>query len=235
MLGIGNKLRRRLFKFKKRYDGLCTCLIAPMLTTCQLGTPTILINNAGMVNGKPLLELSIEAIERSIQTNLLAHFYTLKAFLPGMLRKGHGTVVTISSVIGITGAAQLTDYAATKAGITAMHKSLVAELRSHPDIKTVLVTPGQLSTPLFEGVRTPSNFFAPIVEPVEIAKEVIKAIESGSSAEIASPLYARWIDWMNVMPVGVQYILRRASGIDVAMKSFVGRSGGSENKETQKI
>jgi short-subunit dehydrogenase len=171
------------------------------------------------------LDLPIEDIEHSIHVNILAHFYTLKAFLPGMLRKGCGTIVTISSVIGQTGAAQLTDYAAAKAGLTAMHKSITAELRAYPEIKTILVTPGQLSTPLFAGVKTPSNFFAPIVEPVEVAKGVIAAIEGGSSAELAMPVYARWIEWLNVLPVGLQRIARWASGVDVAMKGFVGRTG----------
>lgn len=148
-----------------------------------------------------------------------------------MIRKGCGTIVTISSVIGQTGAAQLTDYAAAKAGLTAMHTSLTAELRAYPEIKTIMVTPGQLSTPLFAGVKTPSNFFAPIVEPVEVAKEVIAAIEGGSSAELAMPVYARWIEWLNVLPVGIQRIARWASGVDVAMKDFVGRAGADLNEK----
>jgi NAD(P)-dependent dehydrogenase (short-subunit alcohol dehydrogenase family) len=102
----------------------------------QLGTPTILINNAAIVNGKPLLDLSLDEIDRNFRVNLLSHFYTTKTFLPGMLRAGQGTIVTISSVIGQIGAAQLTDYAAAKAGITALHKSLAAELKSTPEIKT---------------------------------------------------------------------------------------------------
>jgi NAD(P)-dependent dehydrogenase (short-subunit alcohol dehydrogenase family) len=181
-----------------------------------------------MVNGKTLLETPIEALERGIQVNLLAHFYTLKAFLPGMLREGRGTIVTVSSVIGQTAAARLTDYAAAKAGLTAMHRSLAAELRAYPFIKMILVTPGQLSTPLFEGVKTPSNFFAPIVEPVEVLKDMIAAIESGSSEELALPLYARWIEWLNVLPVGVQRIARWAAGVDEAMKDYVGRDGPAQ-------
>jgi short-subunit dehydrogenase len=191
----------------------------------QLGTPTILINNAGIVNGKRLLDLALDEIDNNFRVNLLSHFYTLKTFLPGMIRAGRGTVVTMSSVLGQIGAAQLSDYAASKAGLTAMHKSLVAELRSTPEIKTVLVTPGQLSTPLFNGVQTPSSFFSPILEPVDVAKEVIAAIDAGSSAALAMPLYARWVDWMNVVPVGVETILRRVSGVDRAMKGFVGRRG----------
>lgn len=136
----------------------------------------------------------------------------------------------MSSVLGQIGAAHLTDYAASKAGITAMHKSLAAELLSSPEIKTILVSPGQLSTPLFNGVQTPNSFFGPVLEPVDVAKEVIAAIDAGSSDVLAMPLYARWIDWMNVMPVGVQAIVRKVVGVDRAMKGFAGRSEAEEKE-----
>ncbi|KAK8130297.1 short chain dehydrogenase [Apiospora kogelbergensis] len=179
----------------------------------DLGLPTILINNAAEVVGKKLLDMEAEDVERSISTNLLSHFYTIKQFLPGMLRnETGGTIVTVSSVIGHLGSAQLADYAAAKAGVTALHKSLAAELYETPEIKTILVTPGQLSTPLFRG-------------PVDVAKEIISAIDMGLSDHIAMPLYARWVDWYDVLPVGVQRIARRISGIDQGMKTFVGRKG----------
>jgi NAD(P)-dependent dehydrogenase (short-subunit alcohol dehydrogenase family) len=186
-----------------------------------------LINNAAIVNGKPLVDLSFDEIERNFRVNLLSHFITLKTFLPGMIRLGHGTIVTMSSVLGQIGSAHLSDYTAAKAGITAMHKSLAAELRTTPDIKTILVSPGQMSTPLFNGVETPSSFFGPVLEPVDVAREVIATIDAGSSENLAMPFYARWIDWMNVAPVGVQAILRRVSGVDSAMKSFIGRTESS--------
>ncbi len=136
----------------------------------------------------------------------------------------------MSSVLGQIGAAHLTDYAASKAGITAMHKSLAAELSSNPEIKTILVSPGQLSTPLFNGVQSPNSFFGPVLEPVDVAKEVIAAIDAGSSDVLAMPLYARWIDWMNVLPVGAQAIIRKVVGVDRAMKGFVGRSEVEEKE-----
>ncbi|KAH6623006.1 hypothetical protein F5144DRAFT_614894 [Chaetomium tenue] len=191
----------------------------------DLGTPTVLINNAAIVIGKPLLSMTFPEIDKSLTTNLVSHFYTLKTFLPAMARSEvGGTVVTVSSVIGTVGAAHLTDYAAAKAGISALHRSLAAELRaSHPQIRTVLVTPGQLSTPLFYGVQTPNRFLAPVVEPVDVAKEVIAAIDNGRNAAIGMPLYARWIDWYNVLPVGLQAVARKVAGVDTAMNSFVGR------------
>ncbi|KAI0013198.1 NAD(P)-binding protein [Xylariaceae sp. FL0662B] len=192
----------------------------------DLGTPTVLINNAAVVVGKKLLDMELEEVERSLTTNLLAHFYTVKTFLPGMIRNDTGgTIVTMSSVIGHLGAARLTDYAAAKAGVTALHKSLAAELQEYPEIKTILVTPGQLSTPLFAGVRSPNPFVAPLVEPIDVAKEIIKAIDLGLSDHIAMPLYARWVDWYNVLPVGLQKIARKLSGIDAGMNTFVGRRG----------
>ncbi|KAI1498066.1 short-chain dehydrogenase [Biscogniauxia marginata] len=192
----------------------------------DLGMPSVLINNAAIVTGKKLLDMEFEEVEKSLTTNLISHFYTIKTFLPGMIRnEAGGTIVTVSSVIGHLGAAQLTDYAAAKAGATALHKSLAAELQEYPEIKTILVTPGQLSTPLFSGVQTPNRFIAPLVEPIEVAKEIIKAIDLGLSDHIGMPLYARWVDWYNVLPVGLQKIARKLSGVDQSMKTFVGRRG----------
>jgi short-subunit dehydrogenase len=160
----------------------------------------VLINNAAVVIGKSLLNMSMDELDKSLSTNILAPFYCIKTFLPAMIRNGQGgTIVNVSSVIGHLGAAQLTDYAAAKGGITALHKSLTAELReTHPEIKTVLVTPGQLTTPLFHGVTTPNSFVAPVVEPVDVCKEVVAAIDEGKGAVVAMPLYARWVDWYNV-------------------------------------
>lgn len=180
-----------------------------------------------MVKGKSLLSLSMDELDHSLRTNILAPFYCIKTFLPMILRSGRGgTIVNVSSVIGTLGAAQLSDYAASKAGITALHKSLTAELSTtHPDIKTVLVTPGQLSTPLFYGVSTPNSFLAPVVEPVEVVKEIVSAIDGGKGGMMGMPLYARWADWYNVLPVGVQVLARWVAGVDRGMKTFRGREG----------
>ncbi|KAI3338399.1 short-chain dehydrogenase [Ustulina deusta] len=202
----------------------------------DLGTPTVLINNAAVVVGKKLLDMNVDEVDKSLTTNLLSHFYTIKTFLPGMINnETGGTIVTVSSVIGHLGAAQLSDYAAAKAGVTALHKSLAAELQEYPEIKTILVTPGQLSTPLFYGVRTPSSFIAPIVELIDVAKEIIKAIDLGLSDHIGMPLYARWVDWYNVLPVGLQKMARNVSRIDRSMKTFVGRTATERSEKNGRL
>lgn len=173
-----------------------------------------------------MLDLSTPALERNFRVNLLSHFYTIRSFLPSMLKAPNGgTIVTVASVLGDLSAAYLSDYAAAKAGLIAMHTSLRAEMQAggHEKIKTILVKPGQLSTPLFEGVETPSSFLGPVVDPVHLAREIVKKIDSGHSGVIGMPLYVNYIEWISVLPYGLQSIVRSLGGIDRAMESFSGR------------
>lgn len=111
-----------------------------------------------------------------------------------------------------------------------MHASLCSELASMAalrdaqpgakNIRTVLVKPGQLSTQMFGSIETPSSFFGPVVEGVDLAKAIVNKIDSGESGVIALPLYAGCIEWMGILPYGLQWLARRVSGVDRAMESF---------------
>ena len=101
-----------------------------------------------------------------------------------------GTIVTISSVLAHLAPANLSDYVAAKAAVSALHTSLSMELRGMnvvDKVKTILVETGQINTDLFEGVETPSSFFGPILETREVAKEIVSLIDAG----VRSP--ARWV------------------------------------------
>ena len=86
----------------------------------------------------------------------------------------------------------------------------------------VLVTPGQLGTRLFEGVKTPSSFLGPVVEAVELAAEIVRIVNEGVSEEISLPLYAQWVGVLQVLPRSLQRVARWASGVDEAMSGFRG-------------
>ncbi|KAF1977558.1 short chain dehydrogenase/reductase [Bimuria novae-zelandiae CBS 107.79] len=187
----------------------------------DLGPPTILVSNAGVVRPKSILDSTAEDVEQTFRTNTLSHFTLLRAILPHMLRERRGTIVTVSSVLGRLGAANLASYCASKAALLALHDSLRAELAQNPDaqdIKTVLVTPGQMGTKMFAGLKTPSNFLAPVVSPAELAKSIMGLIERGESGEVSLPLYARYAGILGLLPVGVQALVRRWSGVDTAIE-----------------
>src|SRR6185436_10492924 len=119
----------------------------------QHGHVDILINNAGIVSGKPLLEISDDEIQRTFDVNTLALFWTTRAFLPKMKERNHGHIVTIASAAGLVGTARLTDYCSSKFAAVGFDDSLRLELeRLGLNIQTTVVCPFYISTGMFAGV-----------------------------------------------------------------------------------
>ncbi|KAI5281515.1 hypothetical protein KEM54_003238 [Ascosphaera aggregata] len=189
----------------------------------DLGPPTILINSiATAINPHPLLQSTPQAIRKTIDANLITYFNTLKVFLPNLVSNPHGGhIITMSSVIGWLTAAGLTDYSATKAGMTAVHKALLAELRvsgALDKVKMVLIEMGQVATPLFGALDTPSQFFAPILAPEAVAEKIVQKIESGRGGLLRVPFYAQFVGIYAILPGAVQRLARWLSGIDLAVE-----------------
>ena len=84
-------------------------------------------------------------------------------------------------------------YSTSKAALLSLHESLTAELGLSSPVKTTLVVAGQLYTPLFYGVRTPNTFIAPIVEPLDIARQIVHAIGKRQGGEIYAPWYVGYM------------------------------------------
>ncbi|KAF3394197.1 putative oxidoreductase [Penicillium rolfsii] len=190
----------------------------------ELGTPTIVINcAAARINGHSLLDLPAEAFEKTIRTNLVAAFHLYQVFVPGIIAEAEngGTIVTVSSVLGQLSPAGLADYSASKAGLSALHRTMEAEFRGDERIKMLLVETGQMATPLFDWVRTPSHFFAPVLEPVEVAREIVAAVDSGHGGVLRLPAFAKLVNWYAVLPGAVQLVARCLSGIDNAVPSSI--------------
>ena len=189
--------------------------------TKEVGTPTVLINNAGVVDGRLLRDLSMDEIENVYRVNAISHHHLVSLFLPPLLtseRGGH--VVTVSSALGYLGASRLSTYAASKAALLAFHSSLTSELAAiAPQIKTILVTPGQLDTDLFAGLRPNrwQRFLGPIVEVKDLAVRIVSMIDGGEAGAISMPAYAQWAPISDVVPVGIRKLLRKIAGIDLAM------------------
>jgi NAD(P)-dependent dehydrogenase (short-subunit alcohol dehydrogenase family) len=94
----------------------------------HFGCLNILVNNAGVTVDKTLRKMSVEEWKRVVQINLGGTFYTIKASLEYILESGWGRIVNISSIIALTGNVGQANYAAAKAGIIGLTKSLALEL-----------------------------------------------------------------------------------------------------------
>jgi len=198
----------------------------------EIGQPTIIVNNAGVVQGKLLVDLTPEDVNQTFGVNTLAHFWILKAFLPGMLKSKAGHIVSVTSVMGYLGAAQMTDYNASKAAITSLHQSLRCELdKRHncPRIRTTLVCPGYVTTPLFSSIAFPPvpslKFLLPPAQPVSVVKRIISALDENQSQIILTPFWANFAPYLQHLPSFVRDPLQNISGADYSMRNFVKITG----------
>lgn len=190
----------------------------------RVGTPVdVLINNAGVVSGKNLLEIPDETIERSFAVNALSLFWTTRAFLPGMIERRRGHVVTISSAGGLIGVPRLSDYCATKWAAVGFDESLRMELRKlAPGVRTTLVCPFYIATGMFEGVKSRFPLLLPILEETTAAERILRAVESDKK-RLLMPAMVRTIAWIRLLPVSWFDAVAELMGINASMDDFVGR------------
>jgi 3-oxoacyl-[acyl-carrier protein] reductase len=111
----------------------------------EFGTPAALVNNAGITRDNLLMRMKDGEWDDIIQTNLTSIFRLSKACMRGMMKARHGRIVNITSIVGVTGNAGQTNYAAAKAGIIGFSKSLAKEVGSR-GITVNCVAPGFIDT-----------------------------------------------------------------------------------------
>jgi 3-oxoacyl-[acyl-carrier protein] reductase len=111
----------------------------------DLGGITVLVNNAGFYERSDFLDLTAEEWRRTLDVNLTGCFNCAKAVVPDMMKRKKGAIVNISSMLGFKGTSHGAHYAASKAGIIALTKSLALEL-SPRGIRVNAVAPGAIET-----------------------------------------------------------------------------------------
>ncbi len=204
----------------------------------KLNNIDILINNAGIVSGKSLLEISDEAIIKTFQINTLAYFWTTKAFLPSMIKNKSGFICNIVSASALIGVYKLTDYASSKSAAFGFDESLRMEIqRNQWPVKNLVVCPYYINTGMFDGVKTKFPWLLPILDPQKVAKKVIDAIEKDKKR-----LYMPWLVYLlpvsRILPVSVFDWVINFLGVNHTMDDFKGRKNSinktQEEKEARK-
>jgi all-trans-retinol dehydrogenase (NAD+) len=185
----------------------------------KLGSPTILVNNAGIAHAHTMLESTPEYLKKLFDINVFSHFYTLQAFLPDMIAAKKGHVVSICSMSSFVTPAGLVDYASTKAAVMAMHEGLGQELKyryNAPMIRTTTVHPTYVRTPLTTSwADSMVKSKAVQMTPQFVGGEVVKAILGGSSSQVILPKQLAITSTLRAWPWWLQEVLRNGTKDDM--------------------
>ncbi len=188
------------------------------------GPIDILINNAGVVTGKRFLECSKEEIERTLGINTMALFWTTKAFLPDMIARNSGHMVTVASAGGLIGVPKLADYAASKFAAVGFDESIRAELQQlAPNVSTTVICPFYINTGMFDGVRTRFPRLLPILDEQYAVNRMVNAVEKRRPRLIMPPLVFA-IPLLRLLPVKFFDWTATFLGVNAALDDFKGRS-----------
>ena len=120
------------------------------------GTPSILVNNAGVTRDGLLMRMSADDWQTVIETDLSAVYRTCKAVMRGMMKARRGRIINIASVVGVMGNAGQTNYSAAKAGMIGFSKSLAREVGSR-NITVNVVAPGFVVTDMTDALPEASR------------------------------------------------------------------------------
>jgi 3-oxoacyl-[acyl-carrier protein] reductase len=133
----------------------------------DLGTPSVLVNNAGITRDGLMLRMKDDDWDRVLDVNLKGAFLTIRAATKSMMKARYGRIVNLSSVIGQSGAAGQANYAASKAGLIGLTKSVAKELGSR-NITCNAVAPGFIATDMTEDL--PAEFRAHVEKTAPIGR-----------------------------------------------------------------
>ncbi len=140
------------------------------------GKLDILVNNAGITRDNIFVRLSDEAWDQVIAVNLTAAFRLARAAAMPMMRRRHGRIISITSIVGVTGNAGQGNYAAAKAGLIGMSKSLAQEIASR-GVTVNCIAPGFIKTPMTDALNDKQR---------ETILKAVPAAKLGTPEDIAS-------------------------------------------------
>ncbi|CAI5450375.1 unnamed protein product [Caenorhabditis angaria] len=181
----------------------------------EVGDVDILVNNAGIAVAKLICLNTEEIVERTLTVNTKAIFYATQNFLPQMLAKNHGHIVTLASMAGKVASAGLSAYTASKHAAVGFHGSLTDELIAlgKTGVRTTLVCPYYVRTPMFNAPDVAGSPLCPILEVDYVADRIVEAVQTDAELLITPKAGYFIVFLMSILPTSVSRLLRESAGI----------------------
>jgi NADP-dependent 3-hydroxy acid dehydrogenase YdfG len=143
--------------------------------TDGLGEIGLLVNNAGVLIARPFEQLTLEDWDTTMATNLRSLFVVTRAVLPGMRRRGEGTVVNVASLAGRNGFVGGTAYTASKHAVLGFARSLMLEVRKE-GIRVITICPGSVATGMLHDQAMLKSDPGRILQPDDVAQAIVDAV-----------------------------------------------------------
>ncbi|KAJ2986757.1 hypothetical protein NUW58_g4876 [Xylaria curta] len=194
-----------------------------------LGHPSILINNAGIVRTTTILDEPDDHLRKIVGVNLMAHWFTVKAFLPHMLSQNKGHIITVASLASYVALPTSVDYSATKAGALAFHEGLACELKHlyhAPGVMTTIVLPDfvktQMTKPYWAEVEVAGGLLLTVDQ---VSDPILKQIFARRGGQIFIPKSRAIVSYIRGWPNWLQEVVR----------DVIGRKDRALNSESARI
>lgn len=178
----------------------------------DLGSPSILVNNAGIGNAYTILEIPQDSLRKLIDINLVSHWSTVQEFLPDMIAKKKGHVMSVASLASFVALAGAVDYSCTKAALLAFHEGLTQELKHRhkcPEVMTTIVHPNWTKSAITANEALAAGLKrigAKVLETDYVAKAMVDQILAGRSGQLV--LGPALSPKVRALPLWVQELVR---------------------------
>jgi all-trans-retinol dehydrogenase (NAD+) len=194
----------------------------------SLGPPSILVNNAGIAQPHTILDTTPEYLQKIFAVNLFSNWHTVKAFLPNMIAKNKGHIVTVASTASYVGVAGMADYCATKASVLAFHEGLCPhrplhcsadrlaglnqELRQKYNALNVVTSsihPNWVRTPLIAPFEKSLHAAGSVIlEPQAVVDAIAEQIFKCTGGQLFLPSQSNRVSFLRALPNWVQEMVR---------------------------
>lgn len=188
----------------------------------EMGPVEVLFNNAGIACVGPLGEVPDDQLEKTIQVNLTAQMWTMKAVLPGMIERNQGHIINFASAAGIIGVPYAAAYSASKFGVIGLTESLRQELihQGHKNIKFTIIQPSYVNTGMFAGVKPP--LLSTWLEPETMARLIYKGFKK-DKLNVRAPFIVKFLPLLRgISTVWFFDLLARVLRLRQAMTNWTG-------------
>ncbi len=193
---------------------------AAVKVQAETGGVDVLVNNAGIVFSKPLLETPDEHISATIDVDLKALFWTTKAFLPRMIERNSGHIINVSSASGFIGVPRMPAYVASKWGVIGFTESVRYEMKvmGKDGIGFTLFCPSFVDTGMFEGAKPPR--LTKLLEPAAVVKRAYQGFKAGEYF-ILEPWMVRLTPALKgLLPTRLFDVVANVLGVTKAMEQW---------------